>query len=49
MYLDLKVGKIVSTYLDLVEMETCDADSIQKAVSDAIEQKGLDITKMSWK
>jgi hypothetical protein len=27
-------------------MEGYDADSIQKAISDAVEQKGLDITKM---
>lgn len=46
MYFDLKVGKIVSTYLALVEMEACDADSILKALYNTIEKKGLDITKM---
>jgi len=31
MYFDLIVGKIVFTYLALVEMEAYDADAIQKA------------------
>jgi len=40
------VGKNVSTYIALFEMEACDADAIQKAVCDAIEKKGLNITKI---
>lgn len=46
MYFDIKKGKIISTYLKLVEMEACDAESIQKAICDTIENKGLDISKM---
>jgi len=30
------VGKNVSTYIALFEMEACDADAIQKTVCDAI-------------
>jgi len=46
MYFDRKIGKIMSTYLSLVEMQACDADAITDAVCKTIEEKGLDITKM---
>lgn len=46
MYFDRQIGKIMSTYLSLVEMQACDADAITDAVCKTIKEKGLDITKM---
>jgi len=46
MYFDREIGKIMSTYLSLVEMEACDADAITEAVCKTIEEKYLNIKKM---
>ncbi|KAE9528598.1 hypothetical protein AGLY_012173 [Aphis glycines] len=46
MYFDRQIGKIMSTYLSLVEMQACDADAITDEVCKTIEEKGLDITKI---
>jgi len=46
MYFGRNIGKIMSTYLSLVEMEACDADAITEAVCKTIEEKGLNIKKM---
>lgn len=46
MYFDQKEGQIVSTYLALVEMETCHSEAITEAVISTLKNKRLDVRNM---
>jgi len=40
-YFDREMGKTISTYLSLVEITNCDAQSITDELKNAIQNKGL--------
>lgn len=46
MYFNQDMGKIVSTYLSLVELESCNADAITHAVLTTLKEKNLNIKNM---
>lgn len=46
MYFNQSEGQIVSTYLALVEMESCDSEAITDAVTSTLKNKGLDVKNM---
>ncbi|XP_022167837.1 uncharacterized protein LOC111031991, partial [Myzus persicae] len=45
-YFDREMGKTISTYLSLVEITNCDAQSITDALKDAIHNKGLQLKNL---
>jgi len=46
MYFDKNFKQIISTYLSLVKMESCDAQAIVTAVKVTLISKGLDLQKL---
>lgn len=46
MYMDKNLKQIISTYLSLVQLESCDAQAIVTAVKVTLNSKGLDLQKL---
>lgn len=45
-YLDKKIGEVVSTYLSLVEIAACDAQTITDTIKQTLLNKGLPLSKL---
>lgn len=45
-YFNKEIGEVVSTYLALVEISNCDAESITNAIKITLESKGLSLKKL---
>lgn len=46
MYFDTDIKQVTSTYLSLVEMESCDAEALTNAIKTTLHSKGLDIKNL---
>lgn len=46
MYFDTDIRQVTSTYLSLVEMESCDGEALTNAIKTTLHSKDLDIKKL---